>query len=102
MAKLQNSEWVGSMRLQMSPLEGTSFESQRGKLRIGSGRPLDVEVRDFEGDGSHVFTRRKESLMRLLRMQRWPGVSRVFTACLLTRRQRNACSSAGSPVYFIR
>ena len=62
-----------------------------------------IGVTLFEYENGDSFFQKKETLARLLRMQNWPGIPRVYAACARSANQKDVCkSSSPTQIHFIR
>jgi len=97
---LKESTWINSMLLELFTAH-SNIEKAKGMLRL-EGRKDMIGVTLFEYENGDSFFQKKETLARLLRMQNWPGIPRVYAACARSANQKDVCkSSSPTQIHFI-
>jgi len=99
---LKESSWTNSMLLELFTSH-TNIEKAKGMLRLeGRKDMIGVTLFEYETNEKENFFQKKETLARLLRMQNWPGIPRIFSACARSANQKDVCkSSSSTQIHFI-
>lgn len=90
----RGESWTENVKLQLLP-GNLNMEEAKGRLVMkDGGLPADVTVYDIEKSSSADYVRGKEVLARLMKMQSWPGIPRVYAVCARSSKQKDICNHA--------
>ena len=66
---------------------------KKGELHLDSGLTVDIEKKVFYknelGADDNMFQRHLETFYKYLKVQEWPGVPRIYGACLLSKNKQD-------------
>ena len=79
--------------------------TKRGELRLHDGLTVNVIKYDFEKrkyENETDFRRIKEHFYKLLKTQNWPGIPRIYGACLQSKEKDDVILSQNLPKSIVR